>query len=110
MFSFYIAKNSSPTLTNNRVFYSGSKQDAIGIHITGESSAIIDRHTICKFDIGVKVDSLSSVNIVNTILWGNVQQDIIVINSSTAEVGYSDIEDGYTGTGNISVDPLFIDF
>ena len=108
--AFYICEGSAPTLTNNRVSYSPSKQDIIGIYITGQSSAFIDRHTICKYDVGVKVDSSSSVDIVNTILWGNIQQDIIAINNSTANVTYSDIEDGYAGIGNISEDPLFVDF
>ncbi|MBE0688142.1 MAG: hypothetical protein IH585_19270 [Anaerolineaceae bacterium] len=46
--------------------------------------------------------------ITNAILWGNTDGQIFNDPDSTARVTYSDIQDGLEGTGNIEVDPLFI--
>ena len=43
----------------------------------------------------------------NAILWGNAPDEIAVA-SATADVAYSDIEGGYSGTGNIDADPKFV--
>ena len=50
----------------------------------------------------------SDLQITNCILWdgGN---EIWVGDSSQITITYSDIDGGYTGTGNIDADPLFID-
>ena len=46
-----------------------------------------------------------TVTVTNSILWGNTGGEIAV---SNAIVTYSDVEGGYAGTGNIDVDPLFV--
>jgi photosystem II stability/assembly factor-like uncharacterized protein len=46
--------------------------------------------------------------IINCIIWGNTAPTGSQING-TAEVSYSDVEGGYTGTGNLNIDPLFRD-
>ena len=52
----------------------------------------------------------SSLTITNCILWGNVPEEISLGGDhSTATVIYSDVRDGYSGEGNINVDPLFVD-
>lgn len=46
----------------------------------------------------------------NNIVWGNTQSSgnqIYLAGSATADITYSDIEDGFTGEGNISEDPMF---
>jgi parallel beta-helix repeat protein len=49
----------------------------------------------------------------NTIIWGNAasrDSSVSLLNASTeVEVAYSDVEGGWTGTGNINQDPLFAD-
>ena len=47
--------------------------------------------------------------IVNSILWGNSGGEIYNTDYSDATVSYSIVEGGYTGTGNLSSDPLFVD-
>jgi len=47
------------------------------------------------------------VNIINSILWGN-SPDQIAVNSGSVIAQYNDIQGGWTGTGNINVDPLFV--
>jgi hypothetical protein len=48
----------------------------------------------------------ASLTVKNCILWGNSSQ--IDNNSSTLTVSYSLVQGGYSGTGNLSTDPLFV--
>ena len=51
----------------------------------------------------------SSVAVTNCILWGDIPEEIYN-SSSTPDVTYSDIQGNlYPGTGNINVDPIFVD-
>src|SRR4030095_7245007 len=45
----------------------------------------------------------------NTIIWGNTSPLNSQIAGSGATVSYSDVQGGYTGTGNINTDPMFAD-
>ncbi|MCP4549329.1 MAG: hypothetical protein GY835_22985, partial [bacterium] len=45
-------------------------------------------------------------NIRNSIFWGNLSANL---SGGTFDIEYSDMEGGYTGTGNIDADPLFVD-
>jgi hypothetical protein len=49
--------------------------------------------------------------ILNSILWenGSSGEEIYLENSSTVEVAYSDITEGWSGTNNINLDPQFED-
>lgn len=49
----------------------------------------------------------SDVVLVNSILWGNTPGDILLDSTSEASISYSDVADGWSGTGNLSEDPLF---
>ena len=54
----------------------------------------------------------TTVTVRNNIVWDNTQTiggQIGVIQSGTANVTYSDVEEGFSGTGNINVDPSFAD-
>ncbi len=55
---------------------------------------------------------IASINcspvITNTILWGNSTQ-IIVYGSPAPSVTYSNVQGGYSGTGNLNLDPQFAD-
>jgi parallel beta-helix repeat protein len=76
---------SSPMLTNC-VFWNNSANDGGGMY---------------NYDN-------SSPTLTNCILWGDTPEEIFNDNSN-ATVTYSDVEDGYTGTGNIDADPEFVD-
>ncbi len=48
----------------------------------------------------------------NSILWGNTataDPQLAIVSPATADVSYSCVEGGYTGTNNISTDPQFAD-
>lgn len=49
-----------------------------------------------------------SPTITNCILWGNFAEYGPQVRGSGAIVSYSDVEGGYTGTGNIDADPCFV--
>ena len=55
---------------------------------------------------GIKCDSNSELEMYNSILWNDTQPEII---GSNVSVIYSNIQGGWTGTGNIDDDPLFAD-
>ena len=74
---------------NNAVPLGGS--DATNCTVYGNSGG----------DDGGGVDD---VNAVNCIIWGNAQAQ----RTTTATISYSIVQGGYTGTGNINSDPLFV--
>ncbi len=51
----------------------------------------------------IAVSNMGSMVGWNTIIWGNS----LAVNGS-ADITYSDVQDGYAGTGNIALDPMFI--
>lgn len=48
------------------------------------------------------------IKLINSIIWGNTSPDESQI-SGSINVEYSDVEGGFTGTGNISLNPSFYD-
>ena len=52
--------------------------------------------------------NMSWIVLINSILWNDSPQEIY-IESGSVTATYSDIEGGWTGTGNIDSDPLFVD-
>ncbi|MHC4383964.1 MAG: right-handed parallel beta-helix repeat-containing protein, partial [Planctomycetota bacterium] len=104
---------SSPTVTNctfsgnNAVSFSGG-----GMHSQNDSSATI---TNCTFSGnsapvggGMYSSNVPSLTVANCILWGN-QPDQIFDNGVGLTVIFSDVQGGFVGTGNIDIDPLFVD-
>lgn len=49
----------------------------------------------------------SHATAVNCIFWGDIPSEIYN-SSGSATITYSDVQGGYTGTGNINADPLFL--
>jgi hypothetical protein len=59
---------------------------------------------------GMSNNNDSSPTVTNCILWGNTPDEIYNYDgTSTPTVTFSDVEGGYTGTGNINANPLFVD-
>jgi hypothetical protein len=78
----------------NNLFYSNT---ANGAGLGGGISLILSNNTI---------------NISNSIFWNNIaatDSSIYDNQSNSLTVTYSNVERGFTGTGNINSDPLFID-
>jgi nitrous oxidase accessory protein NosD len=92
----YCNSSASPTVMNctisqNRTDNDGSITDANGA--------------------GIFCDA-ASATVTNTIIWGNtangVSNTIGIKSGGLVSVSYSDIEGGWTGTGNINSDPQFV--
>jgi hypothetical protein len=93
--------NASPTITNCNIVDNIGTQNAAGLSFNETASAIITNCTISNNDFYSGPTSFPTLS--NSILWG----DNSGIEGSPI-VTYSNIQDGYPGTGNISEDPLFV--
>ncbi|MCK4653946.1 MAG: right-handed parallel beta-helix repeat-containing protein [Candidatus Cloacimonetes bacterium] len=84
-----------------------------GIYCSGSSPSLenvtITGNTVNNHGGGIYCRSDSHPVLINSILWGNAQMEIYIYISGSVTATYSDIEGGWTGTGNINADPLFID-
>jgi hypothetical protein len=58
---------------------------------------------------GLQVEGLSVVSVTNSIFWNNGGDDFAVDDTSTLTVTYTDSQEAIGGTGNIFVDPRFVD-
>ena len=83
-----------------------------GIRLYG-SPAIIDNCTIAnnRGTYGaVSWNDNTSLDMINTTVWGNTGPQLSENTLSPgSQIVFCDIQGGYTGTGNINVDPLFTD-
>jgi len=108
----------SPLLYNNIITGNISSGGA-GINIKystvapGPTHAILINNTITQNESGsgagiVVSGTLAKATVINTIVWDNIGPEITIFDG-TITVAYSDVQGGYTGTGNIDTDPLFAD-
>jgi hypothetical protein len=111
MFGGGIENYDSHATIVNCVFSGNSAQEGGGIDNACSSAKLIN----CTFSgntaavSGGGIYNLdSSTTIRNCVLWGDGPEEILV-SSGTAAVGYSDVEGGWAGEGNIDVDPRFVD-
>jgi len=108
-------------IKSNIIFYNTGGQDYFGgsgIWITNNHSAlpkIIENNTIVKNSSsvtggtgGISVWSAADVIIRNNIIWNNLPALQIKDVGSYPDVTYNDVEGGYTGIGNINLDPSFL--
>lgn len=58
---------------------------------------------------GLQVEGMSEVTVTNSIFWNNSGDDFAVDGTSTLTVTFTNSEEGFDGTGNISADPQFVD-
>ena len=96
--------SSSPIITNctisdnsqgGGIYCASSSPTITNCTITGNTAVANGGGIFC---------TVSSPIIRNSILWGNSPQEL----SGKLSVTYSDIEGGYSGTGNINSNPLFV--
>jgi hypothetical protein len=103
--------HSSPTIANCLILGNQATDPAGGVIYCVGSGLKLLNCTIANNRAGawnaalVLVDSPAVV--VNSILWGNEPREIQVTGVEGPAVRYSDIAGGWTGPGNLNVDPLF---
>ena len=105
-----IAAFESINMNIDSVFATGNEASGNGGFITlcCGASVSITNSTIYNNDTNkndVNVNGESKMTIKNSIIW----KDKIGGTSATIEVTYSDVEGGFTGTGNIDANPIFCD-
>ena len=100
----------SPAVTNC-IFSGNSAGYGAGMWNYGSSPTL----TNCTFSTnagsvggGMYNEAGSNPTVTNCILWGDTSNEIID-NASSPTVAYSDVQGGYSGTGNIDADPCFVD-
>jgi hypothetical protein len=113
----------SPTIVNNFIAGNGLWLDHLGdyyspgygggLYCGPDTSPVISNNTIIdnycdgysseSYGVGIYCDSSSAV-IANCIIRGNENEQI---GGCDGLVGYSNVEGGYPGTGNIDADPIF---
>ena len=104
------SESSSPTIMN--CIISGNNTTSLGGGIICIDSSptimncIISENTTTHGG-GISNRDSSSPTITNCILWNN-DPDEIHVTSGTPAVTYSDIDGGWTGEGNIDMNPLFV--
>jgi uncharacterized repeat protein (TIGR02543 family) len=104
----------SPITIINSLFISNSGGSSGGGIYTDSGTA---NATNCIFYGNTKVNfggavchvRTGSTVLKNCIVWGNTSPQIQTVFSGTATASYSNIQGGFTGTGNINSDPLFAD-
>jgi hypothetical protein len=102
---------SNPMLINC-TFYENSANGGGGGMVNYMSSPVL---TNCTFSDnsaasgGGMSNGMSTPTLVNSILWGDVPEEINDGYLSSSIVTYSDVQGGYGGSGNIDADPLFAD-
>lgn len=109
---FFSYGTSSPYLVNC-VLSGNSAKNGAAVYNSGSSPTIINStfsgNTASQQGSGIYNTGSASTNVVNTILWNNGINNIS--NSATLNITYSNVEQGsgiYSGTGNINIDPLFV--
>lgn len=118
--SSFGASSSSPLIVN--CIFSGNTSDYVGGAIwnsTGASPTLTNctffNNTCTNGPGGAIINNYQSSPIItNCILWGDHATSANEIGNSTSPtcnpvVTYSNVQGGYTGTGNLNSDPLFVD-
>ncbi len=106
--------NSSPSIINNIISGNATTYGG-GVYHTTHCDAEYINNTIVNNTATASGGGIYCLNsdpvIINTIVWANESgsgSNGISVISSNVNVAYSNIQDGWSGTGNISLDPLFV--
>ncbi|MHB8793818.1 MAG: Ig-like domain-containing protein, partial [Thermoleophilia bacterium] len=104
------------TITNSMIAGNISDQqtysDGGGIYSAGTLDVInstIAGNYAQHFGGGIRIDS-GTATVGNSIIWGNSSGGAGNQISGAPTVSYTDVQGGYSGSGNIDADPLFVDF
>jgi hypothetical protein len=106
----------SPYLINNIINGNSVTKGGGGLYTTTDVKAKLINNTIVnntasEYGGGMIVRNSAALVLMNSIIWNN-QSPIgagIYIEQGSVQANYCDIQGGWTGTGNIDADPLFVD-
>jgi hypothetical protein len=96
----------------NNIFMGNASYGGGGMHNYYSNVAVVNstlaHNSAAGYGGGVN-NAYSNPSIANSIVWDNSGGQIANDANSTPVVSYSDVQGGYSGSGNIDDDPLFID-
>jgi len=97
-------------ITNNSATgdSSGGGIDCDGNNVTLTNCTIAD-NSATEWGGGIQIWICDSFTVTNCIIWGNSPNQIDIYAPSNMTITYSDVQDGWTGLGNIDADPCFTD-
>jgi len=104
-----------PLIVSNLISWNGAAGSGGGIYCQNEPSLRLVGNTLTEnySGTGGGIYCLdSSAILTNTIVWNNTatqDPEIYATSASALVVTYCDVRGGWTGTGNIDADPLFVD-
>jgi hypothetical protein len=114
----YLDYTTATTILNNVIAHNGGGGKAGGIGINGRSPTIMNNTIVsnsAQKGSGIYNWHNSSAVVDNSIIWGNTGYWSTIYldysnysENTTITINYSDVQGGYTGIGNISVDPQFV--
>ena len=106
---FICVNNCNPVLKNVEITENTASDKGGGIYCGWNSNLTLINVTISNNSAveggGIYIENSSSMIIVNSILWNDSPNEI----HGSANAFYSDIQGGWTGEGNINIDPFFVD-
>jgi len=119
--SFYggglVCDESSPIIDHCLITSNGADSLGAAIYCVDASPIFVNNtisgNTSWRGLAGGIYGEASDLTIINTIIWGDSARaqpyEILLDSLSTLDITYSDIQGGWSGEGNINVDPLFRD-
>ena len=105
---------SAPTLVNSLISGNSGKSKGGAFYNLNSSPKMTNVTVVNNYNEvtngggGFYNDGNAFPIIINSIIWGNLTDQYINVNGGTMTITYSNIQGGYSGTGNINVDPQFV--
>jgi hypothetical protein len=105
------SENCLPTITNCNFFYNTATTNCGGFYNQNSDAIVTNCNAVYntagnQTGVGIYNTNFSYPFITNCIVWGNSSGTQITGNGT---VSYSIVQGGYTGTGNLATNPLFVD-
>ncbi|MCK5051884.1 MAG: PKD domain-containing protein [Candidatus Cloacimonetes bacterium] len=100
----------SPTLINALIVDNTAMEKAGAIYLSSAAYPVLINATIYNNNSSwsaIHCDTNSYPNLFNCVLWNNSPSEVLLDNGGTISINYSNVKNGWGGTGNISTDPLF---
>lgn len=105
------SQNCNPTITNCNFYYNTAITNCGGFYNQNADAIVTNCNAVyntagTQLGVGVYNTNFAYPVITNCIVWGNSSGTQI---TGTGTVTYCIVQGGYTGTGNLAVNPLFVD-
>ena len=108
-----VIDNGSSPIFKEMIFYDNAATQGAAIYVNSFSSPTVSRSTFVVNSAssgqggGIAVAGGSSVTVTSSIFWANTGTAVEVL-SGSADITYSIVEGGDSGTGNLDQNPLFV--